>query len=282
MSSIRPAATVRRGQRRARVIPIWRSRPAIAAFVLVACAAVGGLSWWAWHARLPQQVAGAVGRSLVQATASIGFTVREVFVVGRKETPRGQILAALAVRKWMPIFDIDLSEARQRILALPWVREASVERQLPDMVLVRIVERRPMALWQNRGAFTVIDEHGQVIQANSVSDQGQMVVVVGEDAPAHAVELLQMLATEPDLERLVKAAVRVGGRRWNLHLDGDIDVRLPERDAAGAWRRLGQYQREHRLLDKGLRTLDLRIADRVILRRASDKDLQDGVAGDDA
>ncbi len=96
-----------------------------------------------------------------------------------------------------------------------------------------------------------------------------LMVVVGEDAPANATALVRMLASEPDLMARVKAAVRVGGRRWNLHMADGIDVKLPEQDPERAWQRLGDYQRKHRLLDKPVRVLDLRFDDRLVVRPAA-------------
>jgi len=66
--------------------------------------------------------------------------------------------------------------------------------------------------------------------------------------------------------RLVKAAVRVGGRRWNLRLKGGIDVRLPENNTAAAWNRLAKYEKSHQVLERNIRILDLRIPDRLIVR----------------
>ena len=66
--------------------------------------------------------------------------------------------------------------------------------------------------------------------------------------------------------RLVKAAVRVGGRRWNLRLKGGIDVRLPENNTAAAWTRLAKYEKSHQVLERNIRILDLRIPDRLIVR----------------
>jgi len=69
------------------------------------------------------------------------------------------------------------------------------------------------------------------------------------------------------LMRRVKAAVRVGGRRWNLRLEGDIDVRLPEDNAAAAWTRLAEYEKTHQVLERDVRILDLRLPDRLIVRK---------------
>jgi cell division protein FtsQ len=67
---------------------------------------------------------------------------------------------------------------------------------------------------------------------------------------------------------LVKAAVRVGGRRWNLRLKSGADVQLPEDDTAAAWNRLAEYERSHQVLKREIRILDLRLPDRLIVRES--------------
>jgi len=257
-----------RGQRRARVVPMWRTRPALALWSLVAFSAVAGGGWLAWQAGVPQRLTADAGRSLVRASAGMGFVVRDVFVVGRGATPKPTLLRALAVERGAPILAIDLDAARERVQALPWVRQASVRRVLPDTVVVEIVERRPLALWQHDRKFAVIDEEGEVILRDDVGPFSSLMVVVGEDAPANAAALVQMLASEPDLLPRVKAAVRVGGRRWNVHFADGVDVKLPEDQPEAAWRRLAEYQRTQRVLDKPVRVLDLRLADRLVIRPA--------------
>jgi cell division protein FtsQ len=255
----------RGGQPRPRIVPMWRTRPALAVLGLTLAAALCGAGWLAWQAGVPQRSTASVVRSLVGASASLGFIVRDIFVVGRSATPKATLLRALAVNRGMPILAVDLEAARVRIQALPWVRHASVRRVLPDTVVVEIVERRPLALWQHEKKFALIDEEGQVILRNDVSAFSHLMIVVGEDAASNASALVQMLAIEPDLMQRVKAAVRVGGRRWNLHFARGIDVKLPEADPEGAWRRLGEYQRRYGVLDKGIRTIDLRLSDRLMI-----------------
>ena len=74
----------------------------------------------------------------------------------------------------------------------------------------------------------------------------------------------------PALYPLVKAAVWVSGRRWNLKMEGEINVRLPEKDPAAAWAKLAEYERIHKILNKNIQSLDLRIADRLIIRKKGD------------
>src|SRR5260370_6854473 len=75
-----------------------------------------------------------------------------------------------------------------------------------------------------------------------------------------------MLASEPELASRVTAAIRVGGRRWNLRIDDVIDVLLPEEGAETAWSRLAELERASALLKRDLQAVDLRLPDRLGLR----------------
>jgi cell division protein FtsQ len=128
-------------------------------------------------------------------------------------------------------------------------------------------ERQPIAIWQHKGEFALIDHTGEVIMRHGLARFSDLIVVVGKEAPKRASSLLHMLSAAPELIPFVKAAQWVGERRWNLRLKGGIDVRLPEADAAAAWQRLADYERAHRVLERDVQVLDLRIPDRLIVRK---------------
>ena len=145
---------------------------------------------------------------------------------------RADLLRALDVRIGSPIFGVDLEAARERLAALPWVESVTIERRLPDMLYVRIVEAEPMALWQHEGKLRLLSRNGEPIDEPQPLRFASLPLVVGAGAPEHAAELLAMLATQPELQVQVKAAVRVGERRWNLQLR-----QRHRREAAGRARR---------------------------------------------
>lgn len=286
-SPVSKPANETRGSRGRRVVSAWpRRRVLMAVGGLAVIGGLAGGAWWSWQRHLPQEAADAAlstaGASLRLSTASLGFVVRDVFVVGREVTPRNALLKAVGVKPGAPILALDLEDARERVMALPWVREASIERVLPDTLVVHIVERKPLALWQHRGKFTLIDEEGQEIVRDDIAAFGHLPVVVGDGAPAHASDLLRMLETEPDLAKRVTAAIWVGNRRWNLRMTGGVDVRLPETDVEIAWRRLATYQRQYALLDKEVQSVDMRLADRLIVKPAPPGEAQKGSGGNDA
>jgi cell division protein FtsQ len=203
-------------------------------------------------------------------TAFAGLRITEVVIEGRANTPEPLLRAALGVTIGDPILGFSVETARQRVATLSWVEHATVERRLPGTVVVFLQERRPFAIWQNQGRFVLIDRTGQLVANQNVAEFHQLPLVVGPGAPAAAATLLDALTNRPELQKRVVAAVRVGERRWNLHLNTGTDVLLPEGHEVQALDRLAQLQQEHALLDRPLAAIDLRLADRLVVRPSTD------------
>ncbi|HEX2117244.1 MAG TPA: FtsQ-type POTRA domain-containing protein [Alphaproteobacteria bacterium] len=232
-----------------------------------------GSAVYMWRAGVPTAIADAfdsVRTSALVASAAAGLKVQEIFIEGRGETPGQHVLDVLNVKRGTPILAFSPAAAKAELEQLPWVKEASVERRLPDTILVRIVERRPLALWQHGRQLVVIDHDGTEISGADPAKFAGLPLVVGDDAPKHANQLLALMALEPDLEKRVIAAIRVGARRWNLQMDAGegvkVDVQLPEVNAGAAWARLAELERSNRLLDRSVSVIDLRFPDRLIVR----------------
>ena len=63
-------------------------------------------------------------------------------------------------------FTLDLTRTRQAFESVPWVRAAVVHREFPNRLRVRLLEQQPAALWGEEGASTMINQQGQVFEAN--------------------------------------------------------------------------------------------------------------------
>ena len=207
---------------------------------------------------------------IVQETGLLGLTVSDISVEGRETTDRETILAALDAGPGTPILAVSPTRAKDQLEALPWVRTAVIERRLPGTIYVRLVERKPLALWQHGGKIELIDREGDVIPVVQLGQFASLPMVVGEGAPRHAAELLHLLASEPELAARVTAAIRVGERRWNLRIDNAIDVLLPADEAANAWSQLARLERSNAILKRDLQTIDIRLPDRLVLRVSPD------------
>ena len=202
----------------------------------------------------------------VSATASAGMTVQRIESSGTERASAATIRAAVGVEIGTPIFEVDLTAARDRVQAIGWVGHAAVERRLPSTLHVHIVERTPVALWQRNQRLVMVDRAGAEIDTESVSQFAHLPVVVGDGALRHMPTLLDAMAADPALSKRVQSAIWIGGRRWTLHFDSGLEAKLPEAEVGAAWARLVREIGDHRLLDEPIAVVDLRLPDRTILR----------------
>lgn len=201
------------------------------------------------------------------ATAGLGFDIKSIEVIGQQKTPPAQIEQALGAKVGDPILSVSLEAARARVARIPWVRSAIVERVLPHTIRIVLDERRPFAVWQNHGDFTLIDEAGKVVSdADVAAFVDALPLVVGEGAPQKASGLMAAYAKHPTLSGRMLAAIRVGGRRWDLCMTSGAIVQLPEGAEDQALARLADLQANHALLDRPLAEIDMRLPDRLRLR----------------
>jgi cell division protein FtsQ len=261
----------KRRPRRRRSWPRWLKPVAggIALAAVVGAAGYGGVQ--VWRAGVIGESATKLSRGMLLMSADAGLSIQEVLVTGRRETAANDLMAAIDVQRGAPTLAVDPDAVRHRLKKLSWVREARVERRLPGTLVVTVEERVPMALWQRNGRLVLVDREGAIVLRSGLDRFRHLVTLVGDDAPKAAPELLALLATEPQLERRVTAATRVGERRWNLQMDNGIDVRMPETDLAAAWAQLAQLEREQKVLGRDVITIDLRLPDRFVIRVSPDQ-----------
>lgn len=229
---------------------------------IVLAAALGGLAVGG-HLKGATTVAAA---SIDRLTASAGFGIAHVVVVGRKETDRRAIVEALDVTIGSSLLAYDCRAARQRLLMLGWVDEARIRRILPGTLQVEILEKVPLAIWQIGGKLVLIDKSGDTIAAVQPGDLERYPHVVGSGAERHAAALLETLKRFPDLESRVRAAIRVGDRRWDLALANGINVALPADNVEAALSQLMTLDKKLSLLSRDITAIDLRFGDRLVVR----------------
>ena len=250
----------------------WRTPPALRRVLrwalLVAVVVAGYGAVVISRTTAGQAVLAAAAERTLQFSAALGLVVADIEVEGRETTDPATIMAALNAQRGTPILAVSPSRAKAQLESLPWVRSATIERRLPGTLLIRLVERHPLAVWQHNGRHELIDRHGEVIAVGDLRRFARLPTVVGDDAAHHAAALIDMLAREPDLAARVTAAVRVDDRRWNLRIDNVVDVLLPEDHAAEAWARLAALERANSLLQRDVLTVDMRLPDRLVLRAA--------------
>lgn len=200
-----------------------------------------------------------------------GFAVLRLLVDGRENLSRERLKDVIGVRGGQSVFEPDLVSMQARLEALSWVKSAVVERHLPDTIYVRLEEREPMAVWQRKKTLAVVDKDGEILTHSNMSRFRHLLIIVGDDAPKYAPDLVALLEAEPEFGERVESAKWIGGRRWNLFLKNGVEVRLPEDDMGQAIKRLADAQREAKLMDREVQAIDLRDPMRIVVQTAPGK-----------
>lgn len=251
----------------------------IAAFCL-ALSVIASSVAYAVRYDLPERFAGQIGDVTQFTVREAGFRVGDILVTGRTNTDMDGLRAAIGLARGDPILDLDPETMRERIELLPWVRRASVERQLPDILRIHVVERVPFAIWQRNQRAAVVDIEGVMLPPTGQELEMGLPIIIGPKVPIVAPALFEMLAEFPTIAGQVKGATRVDGRRWTLHLHSGIDILLPADDPRGALERLERLDREYLLLDRDVVTIDLRQDDRLIVMPGADARAEMGIEQD--
>lgn len=248
----------------------WSRRAMLIGSAMCVCYALG-TGWWWVHTGKMEAMAQGMSASLWQSTASAGFRVQQVYLEGRSHADKKEVQAALGIKQGMPTLGVDLGEIKTRLQAIPEVKTVTITRSLPGSIRIVMTERVPAAVWQFEGQQKLVDNEGVVLNRDKYAGASELPVVVGEDAPKHVGELLALLDTTPSLKPDVVAAVRVGNRRWNVQLTRDIVVMLPEENPQAAWQRFAGLVEHEALLAKAIRSVDMRMEDRVFIMPTEQK-----------
>jgi cell division protein FtsQ len=213
--------------------------------------------------RLPQLAGLAMG----EAVGKLGFTFRHVETRGNHRVSTQAIydIAFNQQSSAMPLVDLD--GTRARLLGLPWIREARVSRRLPDTIVIEVIERVPVAVWQQQGRFHLVDAEGVVLEPVGTA-MPDLVRLIGPDANRHFASLNALLDAAPRLRPMVTDATRVGQRRWDLHFQGGEVLSLPEGEveARQAIERFAQLDQRDSLLGRGFARIDMRDPRRAYVR----------------
>jgi cell division protein FtsQ len=115
------------------------------------------------YAAVALAVAFGVYRGAAVAAHAHVLQVERIVVTGNERLSTGEVLAVLTGLRGESLVWTDLNAWRRRLLASPWVRDASLRRSLPSTIEVAIAERQPMGVARLNGETYLVDDGGIVI-----------------------------------------------------------------------------------------------------------------------
>lgn len=229
---------------------------------------LGGAAVLAWTVASFAGVPAMAEAQLASVASDAGFEVRRVEVRGVKNLNELKVYErALAERdRAMPLVDVEA--LRQELLQLSWVQDARVSRQLPDSLVIDIVERTPAAVLRKADKLVLIDATGAELEVVGPARAKGKLVVSGPGAGKQVAALQELMSAAPALKPQLREAEWIGNRRWNFTFKTGQVLALPEGDekSAKALMTFARLDGVNRLLGGKVAAFDMRAGDRIYLR----------------
>lgn len=213
----------------------------------------------------------AIGEKVAEVRRSIEerpeFMVKLMAIDGASKELSAQIRETVPLDFPLSSFDLDLAEVRSRISDLPGIQQASVRIRPGGLLQVDVVPRVPVALWRSETALTLVDATGAAVRAAPArGDRADLPLIAGEGATDHVTEALDLVRAAAPLGSRLRGLVRMGERRWDVVLDRDQRILLPETGAVQALERVIALEGAQDVLSRDVVQVDMRIAARPTIR----------------
>ena len=99
------------------------------------------------------------------------FLAHDIVVSGNRRLEAQQVLAIAGIDRQTNILALNLTTTRKRLLADPWIADATVSRKIPSQISIIINEERPLAfLEMGNGLAFLLNVDGRVFKRSAGTD----------------------------------------------------------------------------------------------------------------
>lgn len=196
------------------------------------------------------------------------FPLKEIVLDGARHTRADRARRALGEVEGTNLLAVDPENLRQRLLTLPWVKKARVERVFPSHLRVTLTEKTAAAMGREKGRLVLFDQYGVKIKNLEKGDPLMFPVVTpppGREGAAAMVNFLNSLGRNPWLKKRISEAAGLSGNRWILYTRGGVKLLFGE-EFDDAMADLKILQKKYAVLDRRVDAIDLRIGGRAAVR----------------
>jgi len=106
------------------------------------------------------------------------FGARRLKIEGMQRLTRDQIARQAGVHAGTNILAVNLSLARKRLLAHPWIADAQVSREIPSGLAIVVIEHTALAM-VDFGTKYLINRRGEIFKAWEPTDPGNLPLISG-------------------------------------------------------------------------------------------------------
>ena len=211
--------------------------------------------------------------STIKKDLKLAFVERPEFMIKVASIDGSSDELANEIREILPLdfpvsyFDLDIKYLHKVVNEIPAVASAAIKISAGGVMQINVAEKTPAFIWRKDNVMSVIDETGSFIRiANSRVDYPKLPLVVGEAADLAVSEISSLMQANEYFEDHVRAFLRVGERRWDLILENNVRIMLPQKEFLAAFDRLMLMNDAASLLSGRLSNIDMRLMVRPTVR----------------
>jgi cell division protein FtsQ len=195
------------------------------------------------------------------------FMVTGMEVTGANAAVRMAIEDLVTIAFPTSSWRLDLDAIRLQVTELTAVKDVTVRVRPGGTLEIAVTERIPVAVWRYTDGLRLIDAEGVMTgMIAERADRADLPLIAGDGAKDVIDEALALFAAAEPIGSRVRGLVRMGERRWDMVLDRDQRILLPETDAVAALHRVVALDQAQDMLARDVALVDMRLGQRPTLR----------------
>ena len=203
-----------------------------------------------------------------------GFIIKNIEISGVNHLNKNDIIKIINAYNHINIFNVNIKKIYKEIKNNTWIKNASIEIIYPSTIKILLTEKKPVAIWQNKSGNILITKSGNVIfEKNLEKFKNYLPIVIGQNAHKNAHSILNILSINKDFVKNIWSLTYVNERRWDVHFNQGLTIRLPSDRVEKAWEKVLYLDKKFNILNLDLTELDLRNSSQILGKINIDKNL---------
>lgn len=239
----------------------------IVTFVVPAAGIACGVTYFAAQPDRQAQMHKWVADVSASVEARPEFQIRQMAITGASPVLANAIRDRVEVDFPVSWFRIEPEVIRTKISGLDAVADVQVGVELGGALNLRVTERQPAVIWRRAFSLEMLDATGhRIAYIDRREGRLDLPLITGEGADSAVPEALSLFEAAAPLSHRLRGLTRRGERRWDVVLDRDQVIMLPEADPLDAFERVLAMQGANDVLGRDIPVIDLRDPGRPTVR----------------
>ena len=179
-----------------------------------------------------------------------------------------QINAILKLSFPINSIKLDINHIQKIINEIDSVESSNIRIKDNGILLVEVIERKPVAVYRENNDLALIDLKGHKINnIFSRSDRKDLPLIVGTEGNyqvKEALEIYQLLSINLNE---IRGLIRIGKRRWDIIFKNNKRIKLPEKYPKRSLRKFLSSNKSYLISSNDFVIIDLRFTNKIIFRK---------------